>query len=299
MNYIYQIRGFWNWRKLNELSSKQADLYYAILECCNISGWKSKFNIPNSTLESMCRMSKSDLHKNRNILIQLELIDYDKGKKGSAGLYAIRPFYENNFKADSAAKKPFSPSWDTNIATNMATNSATNSAINSATNPGNIPKLKKTKLKNNPPLDFPQGEAALACQENLAHHKEKASPYPPLDQQLAAYTADTALLEALEAFILMRKKAKKPLTEYGFHCLLRQLDQLSPEEAEKLAIVQMAVSHGWLGFYALDKAKPASKNSTYPLANSASQPKQQVKPKKSEYSGVYNKLFELSEVVEK
>lgn len=89
MNYISQINAFWNWRKLHELASKQADLYFAILDCSNSCGWKNPFTAPNSTLQSMCRMSKAELYKHRNVLIQHELIGYVKGRKGTAGKYTI------------------------------------------------------------------------------------------------------------------------------------------------------------------------------------------------------------------
>lgn len=93
MQYINQIKGFWNFRKLNNVSSKQSDLYFAILECFNLSYWCDELSIPNITLQSMCQTSSSELFRNRNSLVQLNLIYYKKGKKNSSGKYKLLPLY--------------------------------------------------------------------------------------------------------------------------------------------------------------------------------------------------------------
>lgn len=127
MNYILQLNGFWRWRKTNSVTSGQADLFYAILECGNSTGWKQQqFNIPNSTLMGMCEISKPELHKRRLALIQKGLIQYTKGKKGTAGIYYIGFLYE----------------------TNMGTNMGTNMDTNLGTNMEDIPKQNKIKQNN-------------------------------------------------------------------------------------------------------------------------------------------------------
>jgi len=119
-----QLNGFWNWRQTNTLTHVQADLYFALLACANAARWRSPLSIPNSTFFGMCQISKSELHRQRLVLIQKGLIGYSKGKKGVAGKYTISPLYE----------------------TNHAINAATNSGTNPGTNPGNIYK-KKTNTK--------------------------------------------------------------------------------------------------------------------------------------------------------
>lgn len=96
MNYLRQINGFWNWRKLNTLSHSQVDLYFAILDCANTAMWRETFGVPNSTLMNLCQLSKSQLSKDRNKLAQLNLIGYVPGKKGKMGTYNIVPLYETN-----------------------------------------------------------------------------------------------------------------------------------------------------------------------------------------------------------
>lgn len=87
--------------------------------------------------------------------------------------------------------------------------------------------------------------------------------YPPIEQQVSDYTQDTALKEALLAFVTMRKKTrnKQPLTEYAFFCLLHDLDKLATAGQSKLDIVNYAVSRGWSGFYAVPSTQPRGKPS--------------------------------------
>lgn len=180
MNYIVQMRSFWNWRRLNEISSKQADLYFAILDCGNSAHWKDNFNIPNATLQFMCGLSKSELYRSREALVQAGLITYKNGTKGIAGVYHIVPLTDYNpiTLADVCADEQEEVSekeeigtkndvdFGTDIATNTATNSDTNAdtnaispekctnfgtniATNLTTNPGTIHKHKYKHKQNN------------------------------------------------------------------------------------------------------------------------------------------------------
>ena len=97
MNYIKQINGFWNWVLLNGISQGEIILYMAILHCANISNWKSSLNIPNSTLQSLAKISNaSQLNKIRNRLIQTGLIRYQKGKGNTSGIYTVVRLYSKS-----------------------------------------------------------------------------------------------------------------------------------------------------------------------------------------------------------
>ena len=76
--------------------------------------------------------------------------------------------------------------------------------------------------------------------------KKKAKSY---DDQIAEYTQNEELKEALRAFIQMRSFIKKPLTEYGLKLLLNKLSKIGRTDAEKIAIVNRSVEHNWQGFF--------------------------------------------------
>src|SRR5690606_26051538 len=96
MNYIKQLNAFYDWLLLNPLKPKEQALYLAILHMNNKAGWKREFSVANQTLMALCQMSKSELHKVRELLEQKGLIEYKRGKKGEAGKYKIGFLYETN-----------------------------------------------------------------------------------------------------------------------------------------------------------------------------------------------------------
>jgi len=78
--------------------------------------------------------------------------------------------------------------------------------------------------------------------------KEKAAAF-----SFCGYTQNAELIEALEAFVEMRRKVKAPLTEHALSLLLRKLDGLGRSDAEKVEIVNQSVMNSWKGFFALKK----------------------------------------------
>lgn len=78
--------------------------------------------------------------------------------------------------------------------------------------------------------------------------KRKAKSY---DEQIAEYTGNEELQEALKAFVQMRAFIKKPLTEYGLKLLLSKLSKIGKTDAEKIAIVNRSVEHNWQGFFGI------------------------------------------------
>lgn len=133
MNYIKQLNAFYDWLLLNPISAKEQALYLAILHLNNKSGWREEFTIANQTLQAICSMSRSELHKLRNKLEQIGLIEYQRGKKNQAGKYKICFLYETNT--------------ETNVETHMETNQDTHVETNVETNMEHITKHKQNKTK--------------------------------------------------------------------------------------------------------------------------------------------------------
>lgn len=79
-----------------------------------------------------------------------------------------------------------------------------------------------------------------------AKQKKQVKSY---DEQIAEYTGNAELQEALKAFVQMRAFIKKPLTEYGLKLLLSKLSKIGKTDAEKIAIVNRSVEHNWQGFF--------------------------------------------------
>lgn len=93
-------------------------------------------------------------------------------------------------------------------------------------------------------------EQLKAENEKLKTKKEKPKKQTKsYDEQIAEYTQNEELQNALKAFIQMRAFIKKPLTEYGLKLLLNKLSKIGRTDAEKIAIVNRSVEHNWQGFF--------------------------------------------------
>lgn len=73
---------------------------------------------------------------------------------------------------------------------------------------------------------------------------------------ISTYTENTALLDALDGYVEMRKKVKG-FTTRALNLALNKLDKLATTDEEKIAIVNETVMNSWKSFYPLkDKQYP-------------------------------------------
>lgn len=85
----------------------------------------------------------------------------------------------------------------------------------------------------------------------VSNKKERKSKSKSYDEQIAEYTGNEELQDALKAFIQMRSFIKSPVTEHGLKLLLNKLTKISRNDAEKIAIVNNSIENNWKGFYKL------------------------------------------------
>lgn len=103
MDYISEIRAFFDWLQLNPLPADAQALWHMLIYVNNkcaihIDGtwcWLLEFTVPNKTLTSMLGFSRTQLDRMRNTLIQRGRILYKKGCGNQAGTYQLIPFGEH------------------------------------------------------------------------------------------------------------------------------------------------------------------------------------------------------------
>jgi len=64
---------------------------------------------------------------------------------------------------------------------------------------------------------------------------------------------------AINDFIEMRKKIRKPMTERAIQIMLKKLDGLAKDETTKIAILEQSTERGWLSVFPLKEDKPSQK----------------------------------------
>ena len=104
-------------------------------------------------------------------------------------------------------------------------------------------------------------EQLKAENEKLKTKKEKPKKQTKsYDEQIAEYTGNEELQNALKAFVQMRSFIKKPLTEYGLKLSLGNLSKLGRTDEEKIAIVNRSVEHNWQGFFGIKEESSYQKS---------------------------------------
>ena len=95
-------------------------------------------------------------------------------------------------------------------------------------------------------------EQLKAENEKLKTKKEKPKKQTKsYDEQIAEYTGNEELQNALKAFVQMRSFIKKPMTEYALKLMLKKLDELGNNDTTKIAIINQSITHNWQGIFPL------------------------------------------------
>lgn len=134
INYIQQIRAFYDSLLTKSLSAGQIALWYALMHVNNKCAWIEWFSVPNGVLESLTGLSRGGIEKARNTLKQLGYIDFkSNGKKATS--YKITVLSSNSIqeRSETVYKEEAKEKQD--------------SIQDSRT----LNKLNKTKLNNNTP----------------------------------------------------------------------------------------------------------------------------------------------------
>ena len=90
--------------------------------------------------------------------------------------------------------------------------------------------------------------------EMLKDNKKERKPKKQTksyDEQIAEYTQNEELQNALKAFLQMRSFIKKPMTEYALKLMLKKLDELGNTDDVKIAILNQSITHNWQGIFPL------------------------------------------------
>ena len=86
---------------------------------------------------------------------------------------------------------------------------------------------------------------------NIINKKERKSKSKSYDEQIAEYTGNEELQNALKAFVQMRSFIKKPMTDYAFKLMLKKLDELGNNDTTRIAIINQSITHNWQGIFPL------------------------------------------------
>ena len=76
MNYMAEIKAFYDLVQVKQLSTGQIALWHALMHINNKCAWIEWFTVPNLTLELHTGLSRAGIYKARNVLKQYGVIDF-------------------------------------------------------------------------------------------------------------------------------------------------------------------------------------------------------------------------------
>lgn len=96
-------------------------------------------------------------------------------------------------------------------------------------------------------------ESALSEENQRSFNGRSTDVQPNKGKEKKEKENKSALDDALENFVLFRKKIRKPLTDYAIKLLIDKLNNLAQSEDEKVLILNQSILNGWMGVFPLKK----------------------------------------------
>lgn len=215
MNYIAEIKAFYDLVQIKQLSTGQIALWHALMAINNKCAWIEWFTVPNITLELNTGMSRSGVLKARNSLKQYGLIDFKvNGTKATS------------YKIITIAKSKQDGVQD-------GTQDSTQVSKQDGVQVSNtLNKLNETKLNEK---------------------KNKKKKETELDKLINQNFSNEELKNTVYEFIKMRKAIKKPLTTKGLELMIKKLYKLTNNVGEQIEILNNSIMNNWQGIFLIKK----------------------------------------------
>ena len=96
MNYIKQNVAFFELQMTNQISVNAQAIYHLLFNINNKAGWIKKFRVSNAMLIAYTELSEQAIIRARNELINLGIIEYEKGNGRECGTYSLVRLYEES-----------------------------------------------------------------------------------------------------------------------------------------------------------------------------------------------------------
>lgn len=131
MNYIAEIKAFYDWLETNSLNDSAISLWHALMHVANKTGWQQEFTVAISTLEIKTGLNKKTIERARNKLQQMGRIDWKKRGGNQSAVYEMLSL------CDTMTPQPVSQSVPQSVSQSVPQSVPQSVAIN---------KLNETKL---------------------------------------------------------------------------------------------------------------------------------------------------------
>lgn len=218
MNYITEIKAFYDRLELNPLPSPAIALWHALMHIANKTGWQQEFTVAVSVLVLKTGMNEKAIERARNTLSQAGLIHWRKRGGNNPAAYQMISLCDKMIEQNVGQ--------DVGQVSDKVSDKMSDK----------VSVLNKHKLKHKQSLKKKEKENAAA-------------------EPVAEPTEEDPLEPAIQEFVKYRKEIKKPMTDRAIVLLRGKLQSLSTDPTTQIAILHQSMINGWSGVFELKQEK--------------------------------------------
>ena len=247
MNYLTEIRLFYEWLETHHLAPSSITLWHALMYTANRSGWADQVAIPISILESRTQMTRSTIYRSREQLIERGLIGVEVRGSSFSAIYKMFSL-ENMLVSQYVSQNVSQNETQSGTQIEMQRSEDGSSVSQNETQNGNIYRVNR----DNNIISNSSTDSNKSNRENSPKEKKfsidkwaKAQESPWRELMLIWLEYKRTRKESYRSEV----GAKKCLT------LLRNLSGGNAKVAQQ--IIDQSMANNWAGLFALKESPPS------------------------------------------
>lgn len=251
MNYLTEIRLFYEWLETHHLAPSSITLWHALMYTANRSGWAEQIAIPISILESRTQMTRSTIYRSRDQLVERGLIDVEARGSSYSALYRIL-----------SLERIIVPPYVSQIVSQNETQSGTQNGTQNGTQPsenGVSVSQNETQNGNIYRVNRDIGSISLSRDKDIEIKKrEKSAKEKKFVLEEWAKQQESPWRELMLIWLDYKRTRKESYrSEMGARKCLTMLRNLSGGNADVAQrIIDQSMANNWAGLFALKDSPP-------------------------------------------
>ena len=243
MNYLAEIRLFYEWLETHHLAPSSITLWHALMYTANRSGWQEHITIPISILESRTQMTRSTIYRSRDQLASRGLVHIEMRGSSQSAIYTMQSLEA------MLVSQNVSQCVSQNKTQSGTQNASTPSLVSqNETQNGNIYKLDSVVY----------GDGDRSKDVSIKSKREKPAKEKKFTLEEWAKQQESPWRELMLIWFDYKRTRKESYrSEMGAKkclSLLRNLSGGNAEVAQK--IIDQSMANNWAGLFALKDSPP-------------------------------------------
>ena len=247
MNYLTEIRLFYEWLETHHLAPSSITLWHALMYTANRSGWADQVAIPISILESRTQMTRSTIYRSREQLIERGLIGVEVRGSSFSAIYKMFSL-ENMLVSQYVSQNVSQNETQSGTQIEMQRSEDGCSVSQNETQNGNIYRVNR----DNNIISNSSTDSNKSNRENSPKEKKFS-----IDKWAKAQ--ESPWRELMLIWLEYKRTRKESyLSEVGAKKCLTLLRNLSGGNAEVAQqIIDQSMANNWAGLFALKESPPS------------------------------------------